>query len=102
MKTQTCNAQCVHGSHVVHGSPVMHSCTADYAMAYNIMKFIGISTAIASLHFLVQPVQYSSAFLIGWAYFRVINDPLQQLVMKKGVGVFSRDYGTYIWQTHYC
>ena len=37
---------------------------------------------------------YSSAFLfelIGWAYFRVINDPLQQLVMKKGGGcIFER------------
>ena len=46
---------------------------------------------------------YPSAFLfelIGWAYFRVTNYPLQQLVAKKGGGrifeggVFSRDYGT--------
>ena len=62
-------------------SHVMHcQYTADYAMAYNIMKFIANS--------------YSSAFLfelIGWAYFRVINDPLQQHVAKKGGGrIFER------------
>jgi len=47
---------------------------------------------------------HSSAFLfevIGWAYFQAINDPMQQLVSKKGVGLFLRvgvlsgDYGNF-------
>ena len=47
--------------------------------------------AIAKLPLQVQPYFFGShsyAFLfevIGWAYFRAINDPVQQLVSKEGV-----------------
>ena len=59
--------------------------TADYAMAYSIMKFIGYSTATFSF-LLKLSKRFPVRGTIGWAYIRVINNPLQELVAKKGGG----------------
>ena len=70
----------------------------SHTVRLNCTPIASASTAAAQVcllvitHDIISPHIYYRFRFVGWAYIRVINDPLLGVGISSGVGIFSRDW----------